>query len=320
MPDEIIGASPALRKIRAAVPHLAAEPKPIVIVGETGVGKFLVASHLHSQSPFRSSQLEVINFNILSDREKRIALLGGGISELTTTRRSLLELPTTVVLKNVDLTDQFLQENLAQFLKSRQIVRPGIEKSRPLASRIIFTFIQTVSNLFRAGRIIPQLFGMLRSYKAISIPPLRKRKEDIPLLAEHFLHQFYDKLHSLVNGQVTHVYGLTDSGSIEPSLSKVLVDHPWETNVLQLKAFIHSLITYTYGDAILQPEKIEVSKMLLMLAEGREFSLRQSISIIEDAVIERAIKKYDGHQQKAAQMLGLTGRSIRRRNISRSGL
>lgn len=321
MPDRLIGGSPALRKIRASLPRLALDHTPIVITGEAGVGKSLVASHVHSRSPFNLSRLEVINFSILSEREKRIKLLGGGESELTTTRRSLLELPTTVVLKHVDLiTDQFMQESLAQFLKSKRIARPGLEKTRPLASRIIFTFTQTPVHLFREGQILPQLFEMLRSFKAITIPPLRKRKEDIPLLAEHFLHKFYDKLHSLVNGQIPHVYGLTDRGNLEPSLAMVLVNHPWKENVLQLKAFIHSLITQTYGDAIQQSEKIEVSQMLLMLEEGREFSLRESISNIVDSVIERALDKYEGHQQKAAQMLGLTGRSVRRRNPQHSDL
>jgi DNA-binding NtrC family response regulator len=161
--------------------------------------------------------------------------------------------------------------------------------------------------------MIRRLFDILTQHTIMEIPPLRKRKQEIPLLAEHFLHQCYDRLHALVNGAILHVSGLTDQGRIEPLLAEQLIAHPWEGNVLQLKAFIHSLITPSYGDALRQLEKIEVSKMLLMLEEGREFSLRQSMSAIEQAVIQRALNRYEGHQHKAALALGLTDRSIRRK-------
>lgn len=313
MPDEIIGGSPALRKIRAAIPHLAADPKPIVIIGETGVGKSLIASHIHSQSPFRTSQLEVINFSLLSDRDQRIALLGGEPPELTTTLRSSLELPTTLVLKHVDHANFFLQRNLSESLKSQKVSRLGSNERFPVFARIIFTLRLPIRLLLKMNRILPALAELLAGRKTIHIPPLRSRKEDISILAERFLHRFYDRLHSIVNGNIEHVQGLTNAGTLDPKLAEFLVKQKWPENVTELKAYIRSLIVPSYEGAIQEREKIEVMKMITMLEDGHEFSLRRSINVIENEIIQRALEKFGGHQVRAAQLLGLTERTIRRK-------
>lgn len=313
MPDEIIGGSPALRKIQAAVPHLAADQKPIVIIGETGVGKSFIASHIHAQSPFRSSQLEVINFSLLSDRDQRIALLGGEPPELTTTLRSSLELPTTLVLKHVDCANFFLQRTLAESLQSRRVSRLGSNKKFPVFARIIFTLRTPIRILLKTNRILPALAELLAGHKTIRIPPLRRRKEDIPILAERFLHRFYDNLHSIVNGNIEHVQGLTNTGTLDPKLAEFLAKRKWPENVTELKAYIRSLIIPGYEGAIQEREKIEVMKMITMLEDGREFSLRHSINVIEHGIIQRALKRFDGQQVRAAQLLGLTERTIRRK-------
>lgn len=313
MPDEIIGGSPALRKIRAAVPHLAAEPKPIVIIGETGVGKFLVASHIHSQSRFRSSQLEVINFSILRERDRQIMLLGGEPPELTTTRRSALENSTTVVLKHLDQANIFLQRSLAESLTSLRVERLGSKEKHPVSARIIFTFRQSISTLVSSQQLHPGLAKILSGCKHILIPPLRNRKADIPVLAEYFLHRFFDSLHSLVNGQIEHVRGLTNDGTVGLSLTAFLMRHKWPENVTELKAYLRSLIVPNYESPLQEREKIEVTKMVMMVEEGKEFSLWQSLTVIEQKIIHRALGKYRGHRTKAAQMLGITERSVRRR-------
>jgi DNA-binding NtrC family response regulator len=313
MPDEIIGGSPALRKIRAAISRLASERTPIIITGEAGVGKSLVASHIHSQSPHRSSQLEIINFSILRERDRQIALLGGEPPELTTTRRSSLENSTTLVLKHLDQANTFLQERLAESLTTLRVARLGSAEKHLVSARIIFTFRQSISTLVSNRQIHPALAKILGSCRRILIPPLRKRKEDIPVLAEHFLHQFFDTLHSLVNGQIEHVKGLTSEGTIDPALTAFLIRQKWPGNVTELKAYLRSLIISNYEDALQDREKIEVTKMVMMVEEGKEFSLWQSLSVIEQEIIHRALSKYEGHQTKAAQMLGITGRSIRRR-------
>jgi DNA-binding NtrC family response regulator len=182
-------------------------------------------------------------------------------------------------------------------------------------ARIIFTFRSPVPILLKRDRILPPLAELLAGHKTIRIPPLRSRQEDIPILAERFLHRFYDRLHSIVNGNIEHVQGLTNAGTLHPKLSEFLVKQKWPENVTELKAYIRSLIIPGYEGVIQEREKIEVMKMITMLEDGHEFSLRHSISVIENGIIQRALEKFDGHQLRAAQLLGLTERTIRRRNF-----
>jgi two-component system response regulator HydG len=314
MPEQLIGGSPALRKIRAAIPRLAADTTPIVIIGEPGVGKSLVASHIHSRSRFKSSELEIINFSLLSERDQRIKLFGGGPPELNTTLRSFLEDPTTLILKHLDQASLYaIQERLTEFLQTLTVVRPGINEKFQLAARVIFTFRSPVSDLSKNKRIHSTLAELLNTYETLRIPPLRSRKEDIPILAERFLHRFYDRLHSIVDGNIEHVQGLTNAGTLDPKLAEFLVKQKWPENVTELKAYIRSLIVPSYEGAIQEREKIEVMKMITMLEDGHEFSLRHSINVIENGIIQRALKKFGGHQVRAAQLLGLTERTIRRK-------
>ncbi len=313
MPDEIIGGSPAIRRLRAALPRLATETGPIVITGETGTGKTLFASHIHVRSDRSSYDLEVVNFSLLSERDQRIAILGGGPPELTTTRRSVLEIPTTVVLKHVDRASPFIQQTLAGILSSREILRPGAQESHRLSARIVFTLRHTLPSLFRGrlprggripgeGRALdPSLYEILKSSRHFNIPPLRKRPSDIPLLAEHFLRH------------IPHSRGLTRRGSLDSSLKRILLKQRWLGNVTELRAYLNSLAVQPFKDAVEESEKIEIARILQMLDQGSEFSLSDSLAAIETSIIHRALDRCDGNQHRAALLLGLTDRSIRRK-------
>ncbi len=301
MPDKIIGGSPALRRLRSALPHLASDPKPIVIVGETGVGKSLLASRIHALSPFKSVSAETINFSTMSERDQRVAVLGGGPPELTTTRKSLLEYPTTVALKHVDCASHYLQEQLAAFLIGKKIVRPGSCEMRLLNCRVVFIFQESPSDLSRRGLLVSSLSSLILQCRTIHLPPLRKRTEDIPILAEHFLQ------HSVACSK-----GPSESQiKLTTDLLDFLVRQRWEENVLQLKAFVASLVTPSFESLLSQHERIEIAKIALMIDEGKEFSLKQSLARIEACVVSRALAKFAGCQSRTAQQLGTTDRSIR---------
>jgi len=194
------------------------------------------------------------------------------------------------------------------------VVRPGVSGKFPLTARMIFTFRSPIPTLLKKERIHPALAELLIAYQSLRIPPLRSRKTDIPLLAKRFLHRFYDRLHSIVNGQIEHVQGLTNAGAVERSFATFLMGQKWTENVTELKAFLRSLIIPHYTWALQEREKIEVMKMITMLEDGSEFSLHRSIAVIENGIIQRALEKCEGHQVRAAQLLGLTERTIRRRN------
>lgn len=287
-----------------------------MIIGETGVGKTLVAKAIHGRSPRKSLKLSSVNFSILSEREQRVALLGGGPPELTTTRRNSLEPPSTVILKHIDYANPFLQERLAEALTTKRVTRLGSDTVNPVLARIIFTFKQPLLSLYRKGKITEPLFLKLRQSSQITVPPLRKRKEDIPLLVDHFLNQLLGgwDLPKPERAQVTR--NIESSGKINARLIRLMQHQRWEQNVIQLKAYVCSILLPSLQESIQEREKIEVMKMILMIEEGSEFSLRQSLSIIEEGIIQRALTKNGGHQSKAAQLLGINDRAFRRRTDS----
>ncbi len=285
-----------------------------MIIGETGVGKTLYAKAIHARSPRKSLKLSLINFSILSEREQRVALLGGEPPELTTTRRSSLEPPSTLILKHIDHANPFLQERLAEALTTRKLTRLGSDSVQLVLSKSIFTLKKPLLPLYRSGKIIESLYHKLEQYKQISIPPLRKRKEDIPLLVDHFLNQFLDGCNVLGPDRAEAVRSIKTGGRIEAGLLGLLRQQRWEQNVVQLKAYIRSLLLPTHQDSIREREKIELMKMFSMIEEGSEFSLHQSLGLIQGYIIDRALHKCNGNKSQTAALLGLSDRSIRRRS------
>lgn len=286
-----------------------------MIVGETGVGKSLLAKAIHARSPRKSLKLSSVNFSVLSEREQRVALLGGGPPELTTTRRSYLEPPSTVMLKHIDLANPFLQEQLAKALQTRKVTRLGSNTTHFALARIIFTLKEPLPTLYRKGRITEPLFHRLREYERATVPPLRKRKEDIPLLVDHFLAQFFNswELPDPERARVTH--SIKSNGKIDAGLLKLLHQQRWEQNVIQLKAYIRSVLLLNQQESIQERENFEVMKMILMVEEGSEFSLQRSLSVIEEGIIGRALAKNAGHESKTARLLGISDRSFHRKMI-----
>jgi two-component system response regulator HydG len=136
---------------------------------------------------------------------------------------------------------------------------------------------------------------MLSKYSAINLPPLKKRKEDIPELAQHFFTQFQ----------------IQRRKQIDQNFIKLLLRNKWNENILELKSFIKTLKVLPDEIAIRQKDRIELAKINLMIDEGREFSLKESLSTMEKGVVKQALKKHCNSQIKAAQALGMTDRTIR---------
>jgi DNA-binding NtrC family response regulator len=295
MSDYLIGGSPAIKRIKASLTKLSADTSPLVITGEPGVGKSLLSSRIHANSLLKDRSLESINFQTYSERDQRIRLLGGSPPELPTSRRSVLEMPTTVVLKHIDFATKYLQERLAEAIPKREIIRLGTKDQRPIRCKLIFVLKDSPYELYRKGSLILGLSKILSKYQFIELPPLKKRKEDIPELAQHFFTQFQ----------------IQRRKQIDHNFIKLLQRNRWNENILELKSFIKTFDLPPDEIAIQQKDRIELAKMNLMIDEVKEFSLKDSISRIEKIMVQQALKKHDDCQAKAAQTLGMTDRAIR---------
>ena len=310
MLDEIIGNSPAINRLRKLLPTLAHQPTPLLIIGEGGVGKTFFAAHIHAQSPRFRLPLERINFSLLTERDQRISLFGGEVPELTSSRRSILELPTTVVLKHIDHANQYLQDKLAESLTTMQVTRMGSTIAHPVVCSVVFTLRESLSCMKSRNLFSRNLVEFLQSLKRIIIPPLRERQEDIPMLAEYFFKKFRSKAHA-VDGIIQR--GFDENGKIDSPLAVLIQNQLWEDNARDLKAYVRNLMVLTPEEELRQYEKLELLKMISMVDEGDEFSIPASISKIEDGIIGRALVKHTGHMMNVAQHLGLSDRAVRRR-------
>ena len=295
MSGYLIGGSPAIKRIKASLTKLSAGTSPLVIAGDPGVGKTLLSSRIHAHSLLKDRELEIVNFNILSERDQRVRLLGGSPPELPTTRRSVLELPTTIVLKHIDSASKFLQDQLVNAILSRTVIRFGTEDERPIRCRLIFVFNSHPQRLFKSGSIIPGLTKILAKYKLIYVPTLKERKEDIPELAQHFFTQFQ----------------IERRKPMDNNFVKLLQRNRWNENILELKSFVKTLQVMTDDEAIRQKDRIQLAKMNLMIEEGREFTLKYSVASIERRFIQQALRRHNNCQRKAAQALGLTDGALR---------
>ncbi len=295
MSDYLIGGSPAIKRIRSLLTKLSAETSPLVITGAPGVGKTLLSLRIHAHSLLKDRELEIVNFKILSERDQRVRLLGGSPPELPTTRRSVLELPTTVVLKHVDCASKFLQEQLVNAILSRTVVRLGTEDERPVRCRPIFVFNKHPQQLFKSGSIVPGISKILTKRQLIYVPTLKERKEDIPELAQHFFTQFQ----------------IARRNPLDNNFVKLLQRNRWNENILELKSFVKTLQVMPDDVAIRQKDRIQLAKMNLMIDEGKEFSLKKSLSGLEKDLVKRTSLKYNNVYAKTSKALGLTDRAVR---------
>jgi DNA-binding NtrC family response regulator len=283
---ETLGAS--LESVVRKAQSYARSSRIVLITGEAGVGKSLLAAWMHAAGPNSEHDLLSINIATAGDRHQRLSLMGADFTHLTSSKRSLLEHPTTVVIKHIDQAYHSLQESLAKSLSSGWISRPGSIRAKPLRCQVIFTVRKSVSELLEASALDATLAKILSSAPAIHIPPLRERRGDLLGLARA-------------------QYGRP----LPPHLEKSILAHPWPGNVAELRATMECLKPPRSDRGLPDRCRREFYQMLLQIEEGTEFSLRRSLAAIEKGMISQALKKTDGHRARAAQLLGLTDTAVR---------
>ena len=285
----IVGKHPSILWLRQKLRLLGRTNEPVVIVGQPGVGKSLVAAHLHYLGPFRDRPIRSLDVAIAGERTCRRELLGAELLHETTTGRGLLELETTVVIKQIDCANEYVQHRLASALSSRRVTREGAKKSKPVACRPLFTLTETPADLAGKRRLYPSLADALAEYPSVTIPPLDRRREDIPALIGSILSEYLREL-----------------------LRPDILLEPWLENITELKSYLRNLVVISHTEVERSREGQEFQKMLMMVEEGKPFSVKQSLARIEEGIVERALARSSGRQADAARLLGLTDRTIRR--------
>ncbi|MGC1105966.1 MAG: sigma-54 dependent transcriptional regulator [Candidatus Acidiferrales bacterium] len=301
----LIAESAVMRPVMDLIARVGPSDANVLITGEHGTGKEVIARTLQALSSRAGKPLVTVNAGGLPEGVFESELFGhvkGAFTDAKTDRVGRFELADggTLFLDEIANVPLNLQAKLLRTLEIGELERVGSSTTRRVDVRILSATNANVQNEVEAGRFREDLLFRLNTIE-IHLPPLRERKEDIPLLALHFLRQSSQRYRKNLTG-------------FEATAMKVLLDHPWPGNVRELD---HSI-----ERAVLMTEGAEVRASDLGLRPVREGTLRiedMSLEDVERALIQKAMSRYGGNVSHASKALGLS-RSALYRRLQKYGL
>ena len=239
--DDLIGASPAMRRLFSEIEKVAPSGVTVMLQGESGTGKELVAHSIHARSPRKDRPFVAVNASALPESLAEAELFGhekGAFTGAVASRPGRFELAHggTLFLDEIGTLSAAVQSKLLRALESRQIERVGSRRSTPVDFRLISATNEDLEAGVGAGTFREDLFYRINTV-VLRIPPLRERSDDIPLLVRHFLGRFAKR------------HGKSDPRLSEAVLGR-LEKHPWKGNVRELEHVVENLVLFSDGDVI----------------------------------------------------------------------
>ncbi len=234
---KIIGKSHAMQKVFEAIQAAAASDASVLIQGESGTGKELVAGAIHYRSSRKDHPFVAVNCSALSESLLESELFGhvkGAFTGANRDRIGRFEAAQagSLFLDEIGEISPYIQVKLLRVLQERRIERVGESRPRPVDIRILAATHQDLYQMVRQGRFRDDLFYRLKVFP-IHLPPLRQRKEDIPLLISHFVRQQNKKTGKPIHG-------------LSPSAMQLCMDYPWPGNIRELQnAVEHAFVLCT---------------------------------------------------------------------------
>jgi len=295
-----IAESRAMRPVMELLQQVAPSDAHVLITGEHGTGKEVVARWLHAASRRVQRAWVAVNVGGLSDGVFESELFGhvkGAFTDAKTDRVGRFELADggTLFLDEIANVPLGQQAKLLRVIETGDVERVGSSKTRHVDVRLVSATNADVRGAVRAGRFREDLLFRLNTVE-IALPPLRERREDIPALARHFLTQYARR------------YAKTLTG-FDPAALQALLDHPWPGNVRELDHAIERAVLLARGEALVAQD------LGLRPADGDGAVLLERMSL-EDAeryLIQRALQRADGNVSDAAKQLGLSRSALYRR-------
>ncbi len=301
--NDIIGISDAISNLKKTLLKISSTDSTVLITGESGTGKSLIAKTIHKLSPRRDKPFATINCAAIPENLLESELFGyekGAFTGATTRKKGKFELVNggTLFLDEIGDMPLSLQAKLLNVLQDKEISRLGSEQTIPIDVRIIAATNKDIEKLIKLGDFREDLYYRINVIP-IHVPALRERKEDIPILIDYFLKKF--------NRQYKKRIGITKEAI------KIMVNYRWNGNIRELENTIERLV-------IMNDNDIKEDDLPTYIKEKTEdfttplastlTDIPSTIESIEKQQIEDALKKTGYVKSKAARLLGYTIRQL----------
>ena len=303
--EEILAKSDAMRDIFKTIAKIADYKTTVLVSGESGVGKELVARALHRRSSRKGAPFVAINCGAIPENLLESELFGhrrGAFTDASSDKRGLFEEADggTLFLDEIGELPLSLQVKLLRVLQDETIRRLGDTRDQKVNVRIVAATHRDLAADVKAGRFREDLFYRL-NVLPIHVPPLRDRKEDVAILCDHFLARNNARLGTQIRG-------------LDPEARRLLLAYAWPGNVRELENTIERAMVLSEGEVITGadlPERVRDAQdpIQMQLASG-ELSIKKASRIIEEVLIRRALTRTKGNRTKAAEVLEISHRAL----------
>jgi DNA-binding NtrC family response regulator len=298
----IIGKSETMRKVFDLIKLAAPSRSNILVIGESGTGKELVAKAIHHASPRARNAFVTVNSGSLPPELLESSLFGhlkGAFTGAIATKRGLFEVADggSIFLDEIGNINLETQAKLLRVIQEKEFMRLGSVDTIRVDVRIIAATNADLQKLMAENRFREDLFYRLNVI-TVQLPPLRRRREDIPLLVQHFLQKYSDENKRKVR-------------EVTPDAMRILMDHHWPGNVRELENTIERAVVLCTGDRVtpeLLPDYLRFpmrTDQPAMVVPQDGISLKDAVSNYERAMILQSLELANGVQKRAAELLQL---------------
>ena len=297
----IIGRSRAMQEVIRRAELVAGTKSTVLITGETGTGKELVARAIHDRSAQRDMPLIKVNCAAIPETLLESELFGhvrGAFTGATTTKKGKFGLADggTIFLDEIGTMNPTLQSKLLRVLQEREIEPLGSERTEKIDVRVIAATNRDLRQMVADGKFQEDLFYRLNVIP-IEIPPLRERRDDIPALIEHFVRKHAQRIGRRVD-------------KIDDGVLAGLQQYDWPGNVRELENTIERAVVLAAGPAITAQAVSVIGAVTQQTTGLPSLRLRQNIEWVERETIRRALESAGGVKKDAAETMGISQRAL----------
>ncbi|MBW2261780.1 MAG: sigma-54-dependent Fis family transcriptional regulator [Deltaproteobacteria bacterium] len=303
--DGIISENPGMKSVFHQIDRIAGYKTTVLITGESGTGKELVARAIHHRSDRDKGPFVAVNCGAIPEHLLESELFGhrkGAFTDAVNDKQGLFEAAHsgTLFLDEIGELPAMLQVKLFRVLQEERIRRVGETRDIPVDVRILAATTRDLPVEIKEGRFREELYYRLNVVE-IELPPLRARREDVPLLVGHFLARNNERFKFSIKG-------------LEPEAQRMLANHAWPGNIRELENAVEHACLMADGSTVRAadlPESVQKasSPIKQFLATG-ETSIKKTVEYVEEVLIRRALELTGGNRTRAAKLLEISHRAL----------